>query len=143
MAFHGLDKLEQDAPDVPTGGWVRLRDDVPVTVTVQEYIGQVESKKFEGKFSYRFRVEEAGQPRFLDCNHRLMRELQHLAHDINDAFTVKILQTKGVESITRPDGSTSKQLVNQYEVVRLNGTATPIKTRAEEPPEWDEVPDDV
>lgn len=125
MAFKGMEQLEQDTPMAVSGsGWVKLVDDQPVTVTVIEYVGVTHSKKYPDKEQYRFLVESAGTRKNLDANWRLMKALKDMAKTQAAAFTVEITQKKVITEITdQATGTKKKQLVNDYTLTLLTGTA--------------------
>ena len=109
-----------------SGGWVKLTDDMPVRVTILEYLGTTESKKFEGKIQYLFAVSQEGSPAKLTCNWKLMKALQEQAELLDSPFAVTITQKKIIAEV-EINGTKQKKLVNDY-------------TLADVKPVGDEVP---
>ena len=113
MGFPGKDQMAKDSPG--GGGWIKLVDDQPQTVTILGYVGPVQSKKFPEKTQYRFDATDAqGQAKHLDCNWRLMKALREQAELLDSAYIVTITQTKVIAEIAGPDGVKKKSMVNQY-----------------------------
>lgn len=121
MGFPGMDKMKNDAP--VGGSWIKLVDDQPIRVAILSYVGTTASKKYPEKMQYRFEAKDSqGAAKKLDCNFRLMKQLQEMAEQIGGPFVCTITQKKVIAEITASDGTKSKKLVNDYTIVDVKAT---------------------